>query len=331
MSFFLRDATSFFFSNFPDRWSSKDLWFIFARFGAGLGRIADVFIPGKKDRRGGRFGFVKFKGVNDIRALLHKLNLIWLGSYKLRISLAKDRKTTRKSSKAVNETKYVFQGETRSPRDKTFNREIKTVVLESNDVGWEWFSGCAVRVLTDVDIFPILQDSLWDIGLKVKIVPMGGPMVLPKPESKKLLIEFINEDMEVSRQWFLNLKVWSPDLFSREKYIWVRLGGLPLHAWNPPGFKAIGDAIGKFISVDYVTENFIFLDTARILVSVPVWRKMISLINIKINQVQYTVSILEESGSSNYWWINKQDLEGDSEDNESRINVDSDMEENCCS
>ncbi|XVF15586.1 hypothetical protein REPUB_Repub09cG0167100 [Reevesia pubescens] len=48
--FFLRDATSFFFSNFPVKWSAKDLWYVFARFGASLGRIADVFVPGKRGK-----------------------------------------------------------------------------------------------------------------------------------------------------------------------------------------------------------------------------------------------------------------------------------------
>ncbi|XVF31067.1 hypothetical protein REPUB_Repub16aG0113400 [Reevesia pubescens] len=87
---FLKDTISFFFSNLRDKWSSKDLWFLFARYGAGLGRIADVFIPGKTDKRGGRFGFVKFKEVKDVKAMLQKLNMIWLGSFKLRVSLAKE-------------------------------------------------------------------------------------------------------------------------------------------------------------------------------------------------------------------------------------------------
>ncbi|GLU14555.1 hypothetical protein SLE2022_311160 [Rubroshorea leprosula] len=47
----LKSATSYPFTNFPQNWSPKRLWYLFATYGAGLGRIVDVFIPKKKDRK----------------------------------------------------------------------------------------------------------------------------------------------------------------------------------------------------------------------------------------------------------------------------------------
>ncbi|GKV50143.1 hypothetical protein SLEP1_g56855 [Rubroshorea leprosula] len=87
-----KNATSYLFSNFPEDWSPKRLWFLFATYGAGLGRIVDVFIPRKKDRKGNKFGFVRFSEVRDKARLEKMLKMICFGTEQLRISLAKERK-----------------------------------------------------------------------------------------------------------------------------------------------------------------------------------------------------------------------------------------------
>lgn len=55
------DATSFFFTEFPDHYGAKDMWSVFQIFG----RVFEVFIPNKRDKRGKRFGFVIFFEVSD--------------------------------------------------------------------------------------------------------------------------------------------------------------------------------------------------------------------------------------------------------------------------
>ncbi|XVF37033.1 hypothetical protein REPUB_Repub19eG0110800 [Reevesia pubescens] len=370
---FLKDTTSFFFSNLPDKWSSKDLWFLFSRYGAGLGRIADVFIPGKSDKRGGCFGFVKFKEVKDVKAMLQKLNMIWLGSFKLRVSLAKARNAAAGRSFRVlrNSRQNLWSSSTNrtnsaplrshsrnkswDPANRGFplksykevllenqsfkeeqKREVanisseSAVVLDINDSDWEWLKECAVGLLNDFDVFPVLQDSLWDFGLMVKIIPMGGKLVLLKPEDNDLLLDFIQEAQDVWQQWFLSLNIWSPSAVPDERFTWVKVSGLPLHAWNLAGFKAVGDAIGTFVAVDSGTNNRLFLDTAKILISVPIKKIIIHSFVMSINQVQYSIHIKEDAGPSNYWWVLKSAKSDDKEDDESRFKVDSDFDENSC-
>ncbi|GKV30573.1 hypothetical protein SLEP1_g39374 [Rubroshorea leprosula] len=88
----LKNATSYLFSDFPENWSSKRLWFLFATYGAGLGRIVDVFIPRKKDRKDNKFGFVRFSEVRDKARLEKMLKMIYFGIEQLRITLANERK-----------------------------------------------------------------------------------------------------------------------------------------------------------------------------------------------------------------------------------------------
>jgi RNA recognition motif-containing protein len=79
------EATSFYFTNFPDDVVVVDLWKIFARFG----RVGEVYIPSKKDKWGRGFGFVKFFEVENAERLESRLGEVWCGTYKLRINLSR--------------------------------------------------------------------------------------------------------------------------------------------------------------------------------------------------------------------------------------------------
>ncbi|GLT95391.1 hypothetical protein SLE2022_130750 [Rubroshorea leprosula] len=88
---FLAQVTTYFFYDFPADRSVKDMWFCFWSFG----KVADVFIPARRDRRGRRFGFVRMAEVSDAKDMEHRLNQIWLGSYHLKVKLAGNMKRER--------------------------------------------------------------------------------------------------------------------------------------------------------------------------------------------------------------------------------------------
>ncbi|CAL0322838.1 unnamed protein product [Lupinus luteus] len=56
------NGTSFFFTNFPVSFGTGDMWSVFSKFG----KVGEVFIPPKKDKRGNRFGFVRFALKDDV-------------------------------------------------------------------------------------------------------------------------------------------------------------------------------------------------------------------------------------------------------------------------
>ncbi|KAL8513660.1 hypothetical protein ACS0TY_012957 [Phlomoides rotata] len=79
---FIRHTTSFFFTNFPDSWGSKDLWCIFRKYG----NIRDVSIPSKRNKEGKKFGFARFGNVYDPVSFAKTLDSIWIGSFKLGVN-----------------------------------------------------------------------------------------------------------------------------------------------------------------------------------------------------------------------------------------------------
>jgi len=75
--------TSYFFTNFSNDVFDRDLWKFFQRWG----RVLDVFISRKLNKRNLRFGFVRFQGVVDEVDMERKLDSIWIGMWKLQANL----------------------------------------------------------------------------------------------------------------------------------------------------------------------------------------------------------------------------------------------------
>ena len=57
-----KDITSFYFSRFADDIIEKELWYDFKKWGD----VREIFIPNRRNFTGRRYGFVRFKGVQDI-------------------------------------------------------------------------------------------------------------------------------------------------------------------------------------------------------------------------------------------------------------------------
>ncbi|WJX13955.1 hypothetical protein P8452_04289 [Trifolium repens] len=78
------EVTTLYFTNFPNHLTTFALWERFAR----IWRVDEVYIPQKVDRKGRRFGFVRFWEVQNVEILLRKMEDIWFDTYKLRANLA---------------------------------------------------------------------------------------------------------------------------------------------------------------------------------------------------------------------------------------------------
>jgi len=76
---------SFFFFNIPEGSSNSDLFKVFAHFGW----VGEVYIPKKVDKWGKKFGFVKFKEVDDVEELEGRLQEVWVGEVRLKMNIAR--------------------------------------------------------------------------------------------------------------------------------------------------------------------------------------------------------------------------------------------------
>ncbi|GKV38927.1 hypothetical protein SLEP1_g46780 [Rubroshorea leprosula] len=90
-------STTFFFNNFPEELEAKFLWNSFQMYG----KVVDVYLPRKRDKRGKRYGFVRLTGVKDEIQMEMRLNEIWIGSYKMRVKIANDKQRKTSTPKKV--------------------------------------------------------------------------------------------------------------------------------------------------------------------------------------------------------------------------------------
>ncbi|GLU18031.1 hypothetical protein SLE2022_343530 [Rubroshorea leprosula] len=74
-----KQATPYFFTNFPECWTYADMWRTFSHFG----RVYDIYSPNRRSRNGSRFGFVRFLDVKDRKELERQLDQIWVNDMKL--------------------------------------------------------------------------------------------------------------------------------------------------------------------------------------------------------------------------------------------------------
>lgn len=78
-----KEQVTFYFRNFPDHCSEEDL----RRNFEPVGRVEDIFLPEKRDKMGKRFGFVRFRQIEEPGRILERLNKVWIGSYIIRAFL----------------------------------------------------------------------------------------------------------------------------------------------------------------------------------------------------------------------------------------------------
>ncbi|KAK2389417.1 putative serine/arginine-rich splicing factor protein [Trifolium repens] len=266
-----KETTSFFFTNFPEEAQVIELWSLFAKHG----RVGEVYVPKKRDRRGNRFGFVKFKDVKSIDALCDRLEDVWLGSFKVKVNLARfgrDRKEVTHQRKGGSIEKKggaptVSTGEVRTSVDNSFKTalvgtsfgpgksDLPSVVAEIVPEMMEVLQGSYVGRLAKGVEFRALQVKLWLAGLhSVRVSTMGDDLVLLSRSSG----EDVGEPACKKDWWgglLVDVRTWSPNRSCTNRVIWVRLHGIPPHAWGETSFRKLVNNCGEFLDLDSETRN----------------------------------------------------------------------------
>ncbi|GAU40167.1 hypothetical protein TSUD_292730 [Trifolium subterraneum] len=311
-----QETTSFFFTNFPEDAKVVDLWSRFGRFG----RVGEVYIPKKVDKQGRQFGFVKFRDVSDARELLRTISDIWMGSFKLRVNLAKFRKNNQPEATG-EQRKGLLMGQKTTQVDKSFKNALMAVDSEDGSGGyhqgnmagaqtrpevvWEVevedevmskLSGAYVGYLVDDKEAITIQNQFRMDGLQyLKVCVLGFMKIL-------LWSDKVGEVKEVveSVGWWCSLfeKVvpWSPALVSNQRVTWIRYYGVPLHAWGIDLFRALAFKFGRFIDIDEQTKLMSKCDVARVKILSGESRLIDASMAVKVQGQRFDIRIVEESG-----------------------------------
>ncbi|GKV22565.1 hypothetical protein SLEP1_g32427 [Rubroshorea leprosula] len=310
---FLAQVTMYFFYDFLADCSVKDMWFCFWSFG----KVADVFIPARRDRRGGHFGFVHMSEVSNVKDMEHKLNQIWLGSYHLKVVAG----NVVASEEGVSSNNDVRQVEITKGMEPVVDvvpetiPERNTVPLTSegrveersspktdlvleftpNDEEVAWLKRSMVAMVRSLDMVKKIQNRLDVDGLLVNVALLGGHHIILVDYSEGCLEEFISHNSELVESWFewiqpMSLSTMSPV----SRLVWLRFTGVPLKAWSERCFTELGGLIGEVILVDEDTRSKSFLCEGRVLILSEEKSKISTSIALQVDSKAFPITVQEE-------------------------------------
>ncbi|GKV09903.1 hypothetical protein SLEP1_g21337 [Rubroshorea leprosula] len=121
---------------------------------------------------------------------------------------------------------------------------------------FQWLQGSYVGVAHSVEIVPNLEEKFYMEGyFSCRLRAMGGKLVLMDGENKDEIKDLVEGAPEWLGQWFSEVKPWSPSMVEKERFVWIRCQGAPLHAWGPEFFEELALVWGKCICLDDSTSK----------------------------------------------------------------------------
>jgi hypothetical protein len=300
-------TTSFFFTNFPEDASSEDLWRLFLKYG----RVWEVYIPKKVDKRGRRFGFMKFKEVKEVEALTESLTDVWLGTFKLHVNRSRFNRSEKKEvqltnvpplgllaireeDKSGNPYRSALLGAPGSGNVRGAYMVIKAAVNESLR---KELKGSVVGKLAQEKDVKRIQSILMMEGFKsIYVTHLGSNMVVLRSPVEGDVDRLLRSKNECLEYFFSELRPWAPNIVSVHRETWIQVFGIPLHIWGEDFFKQVGSKLGVFLDYDEETASMRRFDVARIWIQTDICAAIDTVIKVDVEGMIFNVRVVEERG-----------------------------------
>jgi len=144
---------------------------------------------------------------------------------------------------------------------------------------------------------PDVQNRIADAGFSdIVITSVGANIVLLRSSSNVLFHTRINDAKEFFDHFFTNLVRWEKEILSFQRGVWLRIYGVPIHAWNASFFKLCSLDCGRFLRTNACSVEKERFDYARVLVATSSYEIINCSEEILIDGVLVTVKIFEEWG-----------------------------------
>ncbi|KAJ0835819.1 putative RNA recognition motif domain, nucleotide-binding alpha-beta plait domain superfamily [Helianthus annuus] len=317
----LRNATTFFVSNLPDDCNRDSLWKAFEH----LGNLEDVFVPFKKDRAGGRFGFVKLSNISDPDWWISKLKEVRIGGAVIGVNVARFHRDGSKVE-SINQVSRVSvfdrlhglgkpamkDAAPAQPAPTRFGQKSYcSIVKNSEDRAKAHIELPPMNTVTkksleskslvgeakDIETLNNLQECLsgiMDDGLQLKY--LGGLKVLlcfSKPDEAE---EFRHLKVDSWEKWFSRLYVWDgiPPLF--ERIAWVKVLGVPVSLWDRHVINKIGERCGRLVVKSDAEVSDGNMAEDRLAILVKTGKRISEEFNVIWKDQQFCVWVEEISG-----------------------------------
>ncbi|GAU23839.1 hypothetical protein TSUD_380010 [Trifolium subterraneum] len=318
------NLTTYIFTDFPNNFGAKSLFNAFHHYGD----IKEVVIPAKRDKGGKRFGFACFDRVNDPGLFATELDTIIIGRNKISMNLSRfqrsegnkhsgERRLGKKGGWDNNRSGYVtrnnihsthqqvcevkedsyaqavrrggVKGHVEKPRSVALAYEV-----EENDMAR--LKNAFVGVVENPGMTYNIQNAFHSQGyFSVKVTPLGSNLTLLEGQEEGEVQALMDDANEWLNQWFRVIRPWNPKDVDMDRIVWLRVFGIPAHAWNDNFFAQISKPWGCFMNADDTTSKKLSMDVARLLIRTSCHKPVDEFIDVKINGELFHLRVVEDS------------------------------------
>ncbi|KAJ9543812.1 hypothetical protein OSB04_023519 [Centaurea solstitialis] len=321
----LAKETSLLFFNFPEDWDVTNLWRLFKRYGT----VSDIYMAFKRLRNGERFGFVRYRGVQNEIMLERNLKQIWVGSRNLKVFLA-DKKGRGFDNRPTDVYSRHVVGKIPIRRTHVGNRSYADVVKSEKEVdenvkihnsnrddsdqsdlkgpnlgSWEaeagdldYLSRCAVGSVERMEHVDSIQ-ALISAGTldNCEIKMLGGSEILLKFDSIEYAKNIIRNKVHGLHFWAKDLSLWTKGFRASKRLVWLRIVGVPLHIWKVEVFKDIARNWGTVVTTSNcdlkTSPNLMW---GKVLINTSLKSTINEIKSVKVGGLFYVVKVEEEDG-----------------------------------
>ncbi|XP_058784954.1 uncharacterized protein LOC131659847 [Vicia villosa] len=298
---------------------ARDLYDVFKDYGV----VDEVIIPGKRDKSGKKFGFVRFFEVVDADNLAVKLDNIFIGKQKLFVNFprfhrgkeVKQGTFAKESVSEENPSKRSHKGAKEGTRDVQSVSQVRSFAAVTRNTAGpvlprqqyleyvcdtslveQRFNRAFVGKVREVGMTYNIQD-LFDMEgfFGVKVTALGANLCLLEDREVGEVGKLLEFDRTWVDRWFSEIKKWDKEVFDGERVAWVRLFGLPCLFWNNPFFEFITKPVGVFIRPDANTLDQSRSDVARFLIRTRCAAGIDETFNVKLNGVPVRLKMVEDA------------------------------------
>nr|GEX97674.1 nucleotide-binding alpha-beta plait domain-containing protein [Tanacetum cinerariifolium] len=221
-----KSYSSIFVSNIPWKATVQDLWDSCNQWGV----VIDVYIAAKRSKSGHRFGFVRFKNVNDIN---------------LGVSGNNDASNIEEKPVGVSVSNKA---------NKESSNEALMFISEDDCIDLDGMKRSILAKEKDLSVITDLlkymsYEGFVDVGLRY----VGGRWVWLEFDSTDQVESVKNS--KVLNELFLEHKDVSYDFIPDKRCVWIDLVGLTLASWVPEVYKKLGGQWGCSVFTDMVNDG----------------------------------------------------------------------------
>ncbi|GAU50621.1 hypothetical protein TSUD_410220 [Trifolium subterraneum] len=172
---------------------------------------------------------------------------------------------------------------------------LRKYQTKSDDV--QWAHNGLVATIINGEAIHVVQNRITDAGFNdIVITPMGADKVFVRSSEGVDVLSIVSNAEEFFKLVFSNWVCWDKDVSPYHRGAWVRLYGVPLHAWNVNFFKLCVLDCGRFLRVDNCSADRDKLDFARVLIATPNLDIIKREERVLVDGVVVEIKIVEEWG-----------------------------------